>query len=74
MAEYDIVVLTIEIPELGLRSGDVGTVVMDYRVFQHDASAVEVEFTRSDGTTTAIATVPINRLRMATKDELNELR
>ncbi len=50
--ELDSVVLTENIPTLGLFKGDVGTVVMVH----NDGEGYEVEFTASDGSTVAVAT------------------
>ena len=50
--ELDRVVLTSDLPEHGLKSGDVGTVVL-----VHDGRGYEVEFVALDGETLAVASV-----------------
>jgi len=51
--EHDRVVLRKEIPDQGLKTGDVGTVVHVYK----KGEAFEVEFVTLDGETVAIATL-----------------
>ncbi len=51
--ELDLVVLARDIPEHGLQSGDVGTVVHCYR----DGAALEVEFVTAAGKTIAVLTL-----------------
>lgn len=65
----DIVVLTRDLPEHGLRSGDVGTVV---HIFAGDA--VEVEFVRASGRTHVLPTLPESDLRAAEDRDLVALR
>lgn len=58
--ELAVVALTTDLPEHGLRSGDKGTVVMVY----NEDEAYEVEFTDDEGYTTALLTLPANKLRI----------
>jgi hypothetical protein len=51
--ELDIVVLTHDIKEYGLKQGDVGTVVHRYR----EGEAFEVEFVTAEGKTVALLTL-----------------
>ncbi len=53
--ELDLVALTRDIPEHGLQSGDVGTVVHCYQ----DDAALEVEFVTAAGKTIAVLTLEI---------------
>lgn len=50
--ELDVVVLERDVPESGLRKGDLGTLV-----HVHQAGAFEVEFVRAGGGTTALLTL-----------------
>ncbi|OHE89567.1 MAG: DUF4926 domain-containing protein, partial [Verrucomicrobia bacterium RIFCSPLOWO2_12_FULL_64_8] len=51
--EYDIVVLTCDLPDKGLARGDIGTVVL-----VHDrGKGFEVEFTTLNGRTIAVETL-----------------
>jgi hypothetical protein len=50
--ELDTVELCRDLPDLGLRVGDIGTIV-----FVYAPDAFEVEFVNSDGDTTAITTL-----------------
>ena len=53
MKELDTVVLTRDVPERGLRKGDVGAVVHQYA----DSKGFEVEFVTAEGKTAAILTL-----------------
>lgn len=54
VALLDVVRLTRDVPEEGLRRGDRGTVV---EVFESPEEAYEVEFTDAHGRTTALVTL-----------------
>ena len=51
--ELDTVVLTHDMPEYGLKRGDIGAVVHCYE----DGAAFEVEFVTADGRTVALLTL-----------------
>lgn len=51
--EFDTIVLSRDLPELGLESGDVATVVHVYQ----GGSAIEVEFVSGSGATVAVETL-----------------
>jgi hypothetical protein len=57
--EFDIVVLTRDLPAEGLRNGDLGAVVLVHQ----DGAAFEVEFVTLDGETLAIVTLPADAVR-----------
>ena len=59
IAELDLVALKRDMPEHGLRKGDVGTVVHRYE----DGHAFAVEVMTGDGTTIAILTLPLTDVR-----------
>ena len=67
--ELDQVVLTVDIPEEGLASGDVGTVVFD-----HHGQAYEVEFLALDGNTIAVVTLTASQVRPVAPDEVASAR
>ena len=56
--ELDPVVLTEDLPDEGLKAGDVGTVVMAHQ----DGAGFEIEFTRK-GDTISVVTVPAHAVR-----------
>jgi len=56
--KLEVVVLAHDIPEHGLRSGDLGTVVEIYA-----DKSVEVEFVRGSGVTQALLTLSLHDLR-----------
>jgi Domain of unknown function (DUF4926) len=67
--EYDLVVLTHDVPEHGLVTGDVGTVVM-----KHTETDVEVEFCTADGETVALLTLSTNDVRPRARKDLLHVR
>ena len=68
-ALLDPVVLTRDFPELGLRTGDVGTVVEVYR-----EDAFEVEFVLPSGETKALVTLAPGDLRAVTSNDVLAVR
>lgn len=67
--ELDTVVLTHDLPERGLRAGDLGTVVHVYA-----PDAVEVEFVTAAGQTEALLTLSSADLRAVQDDDLLAVR
>lgn len=68
--ELDRAVLTTDLPEHGLRAGDLGTVVM-----VHDGGAgYTVEFVSLGGDTVAVVTLPANDLRPTRPNEIANAR
>lgn len=61
--EHELIVLTCDMPDDGLKAGDLGTVVQVHR----DGVAYEVEFTDERGDTIAVTTVEADQLRRATE-------
>lgn len=68
--ELDTVVLTRDIPEHGLKEGDVGAVVHLYA----DQSACEVEFVAADGSTIAVLTLATADVRPMHRREILHVR
>jgi hypothetical protein len=68
--EHDCIVLTQNLLEEGLRTGDVGTVVH----IHHDGVAYEVEFVTLTGETVAVATVEGSQLRPVHRHDLSHVR
>ena len=68
--EHDCIVLTQDIPDEGLKAGDVGTVVHIHR----DAAAYEVEFMTLTGRTLAVATVLPAQLRPVSARDVSHVR
>ena len=68
--EHDRVVLQVVLSELGLKAGDVGTVVHMYRM----GKAFEVEFLGLNGETMAIATAEAGQVRPVQKGEIAHAR
>ena len=58
--ELDSVILTVDLPEHGLKKGDVGTVVM-----MHHGAGYEVEFITLTGETIAVVSLAENQVRTA---------
>ncbi|MGH2583618.1 MAG: DUF4926 domain-containing protein [Dehalococcoidia bacterium] len=68
--ELDSVVLTHDIPEHGLKRGDMGAVVHVYG----DNLAYEVEFVTADGYTAALLTLMPSDVRLMNGDEILHAR
>jgi hypothetical protein len=65
----DVVVLEKELPERGLRRGDLGAVVQLY-----EPDGVEVEFVTASGRTEALVTVNVRDVRPVADDDLVAVR
>ena len=70
IAELDTVALARDIPEHGLMTGDLGTVVHAYDTGQ----AFEVEFMTLDGTTVAVVTLDADAVRPVRAREIAHAR
>ncbi|MBI3016331.1 MAG: DUF4926 domain-containing protein [Candidatus Tectomicrobia bacterium] len=70
MRALDAVVLTHDIPEHGLKEGDVGAVVHRYE----ERDAFEVEFVTAEGKTVAVLTLKESDLRLMEGDEILHVR
>jgi hypothetical protein len=68
--ELDTVVLTRDIPEQGLKAGDVGAIVLDYG----DGRSYEVEFVTADGQTAALLTLTTADIRSLKGREIFHVR
>jgi hypothetical protein len=68
-ALLDTVVLNRDLPEHGLRAGDLGAVVELY-----GADAVEVEFVRASGQTKALVTLRVTDLRSVAEGDILAVR
>ena len=68
--EHDCVVLTKNVPEEGLETGDVGTVVHIHK----DATAYEVEFMTLTGQTVAVVTLLAGDVRPLSRRDLAHAR
>jgi hypothetical protein len=67
--ELDTVVLLRDMPEAGLRAGDLGAVVL-----VHAPDAIEVEFFDASGMTLALETLSAGVVRAARDDDLPAVR
>ena len=63
---YGDVILTRDVPEHGLRAGDVGTVVERHTVPDVADEGYSVEFFDMTGNTVGVVTLPATALRMPT--------
>ena len=68
--ELDIVVLTHDVPEHGLKKSDVGAVVNRYS----DRGAFEVEFVTAEGKTVAVLTLTETDIRPMSRGEILHVR
>lgn len=67
--ELDTVVLVRDVPDAGLRRGDLGAVVQVY-----GDEALEVEFVTASGRTQALLTLPVADVRAVRDDDLLAVR
>lgn len=67
--ELDTVVLVRDLPDSGLRAGDLGAVVQVY-----GTEAIEVEFVTASGRTRALLTLPLSDVRPVRDDDLLAVR
>ena len=70
MKELESVVLTEDLPEHGLKAGDIGTVVLVHR----GGEGYEVEFTTLSGETVAVMTVLAPQVRPIRRREIGHVR
>jgi len=68
--ELDRVVLTVDLPEHGLVTGDIGTVVLIHR----GGIGFEVEFLTLDGETLAVTSLPVSQVRSISSKEIAHAR
>ena len=68
--EHDCIVLTQDVPEEGLRAGDVGTVVH----IHGESAGYEVEFMTLTGRTVAVVTLLPSQLRPVSPRDLSHAR
>jgi hypothetical protein len=67
--ELDVIALAEDLPEHGLKAGDVGTVVL-----LHGDSGFEVEFVTFGGETVAVVTVDKRQVRRLGRKEIHHTR
>lgn len=70
ISEHDAVALAVDLPEQGLRAGDLGTVVMVHR----DGEGYEVEFMTLDGETIDVVTLFASQVRPIEEREIAHAR
>ena len=67
-------ILTCDLPESGLRAGDIGTVVDRHMTRGADEVGYSLEFFDMTGRTVAVVTVPAGALRVPTKADRPTVR
>jgi Domain of unknown function (DUF4926) len=65
LQETELAVLTVDLPEYGLKAGDVGTVVL-----VHGRKGYEVEFMTLDGETVAVSSLQAAQVRPISSREV----
>ena len=70
IAELDRVILTEDLPEYRLKTGDIGTVVL----LHQEGEGYEVEFATLDGETLAVTSVFASQIRLAMPNEIPRAR
>lgn len=74
LALYQRVVLTRDLPEEGLRAGDVGVLVEHYPARSDVPEGYELEVFAATGQTIAVVSVPASAIREATEHEVLSVR
>ena len=74
LALFQRAVLTQDIPEEGLRAGDVGVVVEHYPAKADVPEGYELEFFAASGQSVAVVSVPAAAVREAQPDEILSTR
>jgi hypothetical protein len=69
MIENDIVVLTVDVPEHGLKAGDIGTVLKNREDGKYD-----IEFTALNGTKIVVITMAATHVRPVEGNEISHVR
>jgi Domain of unknown function (DUF4926) len=69
LEETELAVLTVDLPEYGLRAGDVGTIVL-----VHERNGYEVEFMTLDGEMVAVTSLLAAQVRPITSREVAHVR
>lgn len=69
LREHDSAVLAHDLPEYGLKAGDVGTIVL-----VHPAGGYEVEFMTLDGETVAVISLSTEEVRPIARREIAHAR
>jgi hypothetical protein len=67
-------ILTVDVPDQGLYTGDVGTIVEEHRVPGMNETGYSVEFFDMTGRTVAVVTVPASSLREPTPADRPSVR
>lgn len=70
ISEHEVVALAVDLPEYGLRVGDLGTVVMVHR----GGEGYEVEFMTLDGETIDVVTLESSQIRPIEEREIANAR
>ena len=73
-ARYQRVVLTQNLPNEGLRAGDVGVIIEHYPARADLPEGYELEVFAANGQTVAVVTVPATGVREATAHEVLSVR
>jgi hypothetical protein len=68
--EHERVMLTVDIPEYGLKAGDVGVIVM----IHDEGAGYELEMFTADGNTLDVITVEANQVRPVSNQEVLHAR
>lgn len=64
---FDVVELLVDLPDLGINVGELGTIVEEY-----DDRAYEVEFSNSEGETTALLALTTDKFIVVWKNETQD--
>jgi hypothetical protein len=74
MKQFQRAILTVDLPDEGLRAGDIGTIVDEHVVPGVAEKGYSVEFFDMTGRTVAVVTVPASSLREPTPADRPSVR
>jgi hypothetical protein len=74
LAEHEVIVLTQDLPDEGLRAGDVGVVLLAHPGLGGVPSGYTVEVTTVTGETVAVVDVAADMVRPAAKQDIRHAR
>lgn len=74
ISEHDVVVLTRDVPDEGLKAGDVGVVLLTHAGHDDVPPGYTIEVTTLLGETVAVADVPANLVRPVSEQDVRHTR
>ena len=74
ISEHDVVVLTRDVPDEGIKAGDVGVVLLTHAGYDHIPPGYTIEVTTLLGETVAVLDVPADLVRPVSEKDVRHTR